>query len=144
MTPTAAFSQTCAGGNIIDDRMGLAMEVVRVNNLPAPKAARLYALTAMTLETALDETPRHPEYVSAHSAFSSAVAHVLTAQIGAQKFCIGSEGLKDAERCYDSFFAAANEAGQSRIYGGIHYPFSNEDGLKLGRDVARFVLTGNP
>jgi len=32
----------------------------------------------------------------------------------------------------------------SRIYGGIHFPFSNRDGLKLGRDVAAFILQKNP
>ncbi len=89
------------------------------------------------------ETPRHPEYISAHSALSAAAATVLTRQLGPQKFCTTSEGLKGAERCYEDFYAAAGEAGISRIYGGIHFPFSNEDGLKLGRDVAEFILTGN-
>ena len=28
----------------------------------------------------------------------------------------------------------------SRIYGGIHFSFSNEDGKALGEDVAEWVL----
>ena len=28
----------------------------------------------------------------------------------------------------------------SRIYGGIHYQFDNQSGLKCGRDVGAYVL----
>ena len=90
------------------------------------------------------DTPRHPEYVSAHSAISAAAASVLTAKLGAQPFCAASETLKRTRRCFDNFYTAAQDAGMSRIYGGIHFPFSNRDGLKLGRDVAAFILQKNP
>jgi hypothetical protein len=43
-------------------------------------------------------------------------------------------------RHYDSFRAAADEAGQSRIYGGIHYPTANMAGQELGRCIAAKVL----
>jgi len=43
-------------------------------------------------------------------------------------------------RDFDSFWDAAKEAGMSRIYGGIHFSFSNKDGLELGEDVADWVL----
>ena len=45
-----------------------------------------------------------------------------------------------ATREFDSFWDAAKEAGMSRIYGGIHFSFANEDGLELGEDVAEWVL----
>jgi hypothetical protein len=32
---------------------------------------------------------------------------------------------------------AAEEAGVSRIYGGIHYPFDSDAGFDLGRTIAR-------
>ena len=35
---------------------------------------------------------------------------------------------------------AASEAGLSRIYGGVHTRIDHEAGIKLGHDVARFVL----
>ena len=38
------------------------------------------------------------------------------------------------------FNQAAEEAGMSRIYGGIHFRADNLDGLKLGRSVAVQVL----
>lgn len=87
------------------------------------------------------ENPSHPEYVSGHSTFSAAAATVLTAIFGETSFCVGSEGLSNTERCFDSFSSAADEAGRSRIYGGIHFSFSNEDGLQLGRDVGEWTLS---
>ena len=87
------------------------------------------------------QPPFHPEYVSGHSAFSGAAAKVLEVYLGPRKFCITAPELANLQRCFDSFTQAANEAGQSRIYGGIHYDFSNQAGLKLGRDVAAHVLS---
>ena len=43
-------------------------------------------------------------------------------------------------RRFDSLGAAAVEAGQSRIYGGIHYPVANTAGQALGRCIADHVL----
>ncbi len=42
-------------------------------------------------------------------------------------------------RSFDSFSDAANEAGRSRIYGGIHFEFSNEQGLAAGRELGHYV-----
>jgi hypothetical protein len=36
--------------------------------------------------------------------------------------------------------ALAEEAGRSRILGGIHYSFDNSAGLKLGRMIAAWAL----
>jgi hypothetical protein len=35
----------------------------------------------------------------------------------------------------------ANEIGDSRVYGQIHYPKSCEDGQALGRKVAQNILS---
>ena len=43
-------------------------------------------------------------------------------------------------RHYDSFSAAGNEMGDSRIAGGLHFQFSNKQGLAQGRAVAAEVL----
>jgi hypothetical protein len=84
-------------------------------------------------------TPNHPEYVSAHSAISAAAAEVLTAFFG-KHYEFSATAPNVATREFDSFWDAANEAGMSRIYGGIHFSFSNEDGKALGEDVAEWVL----
>ena len=47
--------------------------------------------------------------------------------------------LPGVVRCWDSFAAAADEAGQSRIYGGIHWQFDNQMGLAAGRDLGTYV-----
>ena len=46
-------------------------------------------------------------------------------------------------RHYDSFSAAAAEAGRSRVGGGIHFEFSNQAGLVAGRGVSAEVLAGS-
>lgn len=90
--------------------------------------------------SAMGEVPLHPEYVSGHSAFSGAGSGVLISFLGDRPFCNTSKAMWDLESCFSSFTAAAEEAGQSRIFGGLHYQFSNQDGLELGRKVAKNTL----
>jgi membrane-associated phospholipid phosphatase len=90
--------------------------------------------------TPLLVTPNFPSYTSAHSTVSAAAAGVLTALFGPDyHFTVGAEGLPGVTRSFDSFGAAAAEAGQSRIYGGIHYQFDNATGQQVGRSVASYV-----
>jgi hypothetical protein len=56
------------------------------------------------------------------------------------KISVTSDVLPGVTRSFDSYSAAASEAGLSRIYGGVHTRVDHEAGIKLGRDVARFVL----
>jgi membrane-associated phospholipid phosphatase len=89
----------------------------------------------------LMNTPPFPEYVSGHSTFSAAAATVLGRFYGTNfSFNSGSKGLGDVTRSFTSFDAAAAEAGQSRIYGGIHFQFGNQDGLTLGQNIGTYVL----
>ena len=90
--------------------------------------------------TPLLTTPNHPEYVSGHSTYSAAAATVLEAFFGDIAFSTTSPDLPGVTRSFDSFAEAAAEAGRSRIYGGIHYEFSNQDGQALGRAVAGLAL----
>jgi len=87
------------------------------------------------------KTPPHPEYVSGHAAFSGAAATVMNAffPIGT-RFSVTSETVRDVVRTYDSFDACAREIAESRVYGGIHYRFSGENGLLLGRTTAELAL----
>jgi hypothetical protein len=74
---------------------------------------------------------------------SGAAAGVLTALFGPDyHFTVSSESLPGVTRSFDSFDAAAQEAGRSRIYGGIHYQFDNVNGLGLGAQVADYVMAG--
>ena len=86
-------------------------------------------------------TPNFPEYISGHSTFSAAAATILAATFGdATTFTTQSLTLPGVKRTFASFSAAADEAGRSRIYGGIHYEFSNQDGQATGRKVGEWVL----
>lgn len=82
-------------------------------------------------------TPPFPEYGSGHSAFSGAGSEVLTAFFGKKQFSLT---LKNVTRNYSSFYDAAYEAGRSRIYGGIHFEFSNIPFINMGMRIAREVL----
>src|SRR5262249_17554473 len=93
--------------------------------------------------TPLLVTPNFPSYTSAHSTGSAAAAGVLTALFGPdQHFTVAAESLPGVTRSFDSFGAAAAEAGQSRIYGGIHYQFDNAAAQQVGHRVAGFVVGG--
>lgn len=91
--------------------------------------------------TPLISTPPFPSYTSGHSSFSGSAAAALAAFFKADEveFSTISDGLPGVTRSFKSFSQAADEAGMSRIYGGIHWDFDNTDGLKCGRAVAEHV-----
>ncbi|WP_374476423.1 Ig-like domain-containing protein [Zoogloea sp.] len=86
-------------------------------------------------------TPPHPDYVSGHSTFSVAAAGILAATFGdATAFSTTSATLPGVSRSFTRFSQAADEAGMSRIYGGIHTTFANAAGQEIGAKVASAVL----
>lgn len=91
--------------------------------------------------TSLLRSPNHPGYVSGHAAFSAAAAAVLTAWFGRQPFTLADPQNPTVTRSFSSFDQAAEEAGMSRIYGGIHYHFDSEAGRGVGQSVANWVLS---
>src|SRR5436190_5941018 len=68
-------------------------------------------------------TPPFPDYISGHSTFSGAAATVLALfyDTGDLPFTTGSDFLPGVYRSFPTCLAAAQEAGVSRIYGGIHF-----------------------
>lgn len=97
-------------------------------------------------------TPPFPTYTSGHSTFSGAADAVLTALLGDDVAfddqidthgALGQRPLDPKEivtRHFDSFAAAAEESGVSRIYGGIHFSFDNIAGLDAGRAIGNRVV----
>jgi membrane-associated phospholipid phosphatase len=99
------------------------------------------ATTADPNWTPLLATAPDPSYPGAHSAISGAAAAVLINFYGDHdKIDVTSDVLPNVTRSFNSYSAAASEAGLSRIYGGVHTRTDHEAGLKLGHDVAGFVL----
>jgi hypothetical protein len=86
-------------------------------------------------------TPPFPEYVSAHSGQSAAVMATLETMLGTNVPFVDHAHDVDgfAPRSFDRIFAAAEEAGISRLYAGIHFSSGNLKGQALGRCVAAKV-----
>ncbi len=86
-------------------------------------------------------TPPFPEYPSGHSTQSGAVAQVLTHVFGEGFAFTDSTHVDDGlpARDFPDFWTAANEAGISRLYGGIHFRAAIERGLEQGACVGDFV-----
>jgi len=85
------------------------------------------------------DNPPFPEYTSGHGTVSGAIAAVLSDMFGYNyhftDYSHEARGLKP--RSFDSFFEFAQEAALSRLYGGIHYRMSNEEGLKNGKRIGK-------
>jgi membrane-associated phospholipid phosphatase len=116
-----------------------------------PRAARVYALLAATqfdafiasqdgkfaywylrphqLDpgiTPLFPVPNFPSYPSNHSTFSSSRSAIMAYLFPAHA---------------DFIRAVGQEAGDSRIWAGIHYPMDNVAGVELGKAVAQLFIT---
>ena len=99
-------------------------------------------------------SPPFAEYVSGHSSFSAAAAAVLEGYFGSDQFGVALEFAAGSSRFepgitpavsttlqWDTFSAAAESAGFSRLYGGIHFSDGNLDGLTMGEEVGVDVLS---
>lgn len=97
-------------------------------------------------------TPPFAEYVSGHSTFSAAAAEILKRFTGSDRFLYGvvlpsgssriEPGLtpnRPVTLFWPTFTAAADEAGWSRRYGGIHFRDGDLEGRTLGRRVGAQV-----
>lgn len=69
--------------------------------------------------------PKHPSYPSGHSTWFSVFAIILSHYFPNEK---------------DHWFQMAEEAGQSRIWGGIHYPIDHKVGRELGTRLGNAIL----
>jgi hypothetical protein len=97
-------------------------------------------------------TPPFPEYVSGHSSFSAAAAEILkrftgsdffgdsvTLPAGSSKFEAGKVPAQPVTLSWPTFTDAANEAGISRRYGGIHFELGDIVARRMGRKVGAAV-----
>jgi hypothetical protein len=96
-------------------------------------------------------TPPFPGYISGHSTFSRSAAEFLTGITGSPYFpgglgvysnyVLGFEKGPSAPVTlqWATYFDAADEAGISRIWGGIHPPADNFAGRRVGAEVGKQV-----
>jgi hypothetical protein len=96
-------------------------------------------------------TPAFPEFTSGHSAFSAAAAEVLRSFTGSDHFGytvtvkagtspveVGTVPATDVTLMFATFSDAADQAGMSRRYGGIHF----KEGDLQSRALAAFAQIG--
>jgi membrane-associated phospholipid phosphatase len=89
----------------------------------------------------LATTAADPSFPGAHSSISAAAAVVLSAYLGSHvNLTVSSDALAGVTRHFDTFQAAATEAGLSRIYAGQHTRLDHDAGVTLGSDVAHLLL----
>ena len=90
--------------------------------------------------TPLWNTPNFPSYTSGHSTFSGTASTILASIFGPDThFTDGSDDMPGYGRSFVSFAQAADEAGESRVVGGIHFQFDNTAGLAAGRALGGYI-----
>jgi hypothetical protein len=89
-------------------------------------------------------TPNFPEYPCGHCTIAAAIAEVMSAEVGnrpASGVRISSQVISNSVvQVLPSWDEWAEEVSDSRIYGGVHYRFSNEAGEQIGRRAARMAI----
>jgi len=86
-------------------------------------------------------TPPHPEYPAAHGTVTTAGTRVLTRYFGPHhEFDATSSTVPGITRHFASFDAFAEDAGDARIFGGMHVRTSIDVGQRQGKKVANWIL----
>ena len=89
-------------------------------------------------------TPNFQEYPCGHCAAAAANAEVMKAETGprpASGVRVSSSAVPTAAvQVLPSWDEWVRQVSDSRMYGGVHYRFSNEAGEEIGRRAARMVL----
>lgn len=91
--------------------------------------------------TPLLVTPPFPGYISGHSTFSAVGATILSLFFGSDEQPSFTVTSGVYSRDFTSLSAAAEEAGRSRVYGGIHFQADSSAGNTVGSALANFVFT---
>jgi hypothetical protein len=88
-------------------------------------------------------TPNHPEYPAAHACNAAAVGAILDRYFGDKKFAFtidsGVTGLTTSSFRYRRTADFVKDVKNSRVYGGMHYRNSVNDGATLGVRVGNYI-----
>ena len=92
-------------------------------------------------------TVNHPEYPSGHAFYSSAVTEAIARYFGSGNFPLTLSGSKTAvpqliqtQRVYPNLRAINREIANARVWSGLHWRHSMDDGDRIGRAVAKRVF----
>lgn len=82
-----------------------------------------------------------PEHTSGTSMFAGAASEILASFYCTDHIAFSfTDESGSSTRAYETFSAAAREAGRSRIYGGIQFQFTNDAGREAGKEIAREIV----
>ena len=83
-----------------------------------------------------------PEYNSGTSTFAGAASAAIEGFYCRETiaFSFQTDRASNGPRAYSNPLEAAREAGRSRIFQGIHFQFSNEDGRRAGRAIGTEIV----
>lgn len=125
-------------------------QTVRAWGGPYQRAQLIDGATWSPYQPTTFPTPPFPEYSSGHSNFSAAGAEILklftgtdrfgdsvTLPAGSSKIEPGAVPATDLALSWATFSQAADEAGMSRRYGGIHFEQGDLDARSTGRMAAQ-------
>ncbi len=91
-------------------------------------------------------TPNFQEYPCGHCTLAGSIAEVMEHESGwkpAQGVRVGSLlNPTSVVQMLPTWREWAQQVSDSRMYGGVHYRFSNEAGEEVGRKAARMVIEG--
>ena len=89
-------------------------------------------------------TGNHPEYPSGHACFTSGVTYTLARYFGTDRYEFDTNStVTGTTRHFERLSDLREEVTMARIYGGLHFRKSMEDGERIGRRTARYVLNHN-
>lgn len=95
--------------------------------------------------TPLLSTPPHPAYPCGHCGTVTAGFEILKKFYGDKNTLeLHTSTSGEPARVIKSLSEGEAENGQSRLYGGIHYPFDIKVGDELGQKIAKYVLKNGP
>jgi len=85
-------------------------------------------------------TPPHPEYPAAHGTFTGSYATFLRLFFETKNVYITLTSTAVATpRSFDNTDDLIKEIIDARIFGGMHYRISGEDGIVVGKKIAKWV-----
>ncbi len=90
----------------------------------------------------LIDNPMHPEYPSAHSILAAAVGTVLDAETGRGPLPVlstTSPTAQGATRRWTHVEDFIREVADARVWEGVHFRFSTETGVAMGRQIGRLA-----
>ena len=83
-------------------------------------------------------TPPYPENASGHSSLSGSIVATMQDFFGTDRIGWTDTNNGGFTRSFTRFSQAIDEVVDARVWSGIHFRYADEDGAKIGRQVARY------